>query len=69
MPSVLSSFCSVTLREEHRLRMFENRVLRMIFGPKRDELKGELRKLHNEEFRDLYSQPSIIRIIRSRRMR
>jgi hypothetical protein len=49
--------------------MFENRVLRRIFGPKRDEVTGEWRKLHNEELRDLYSSPSIIRIITSRRMR
>jgi hypothetical protein len=54
---------SLTLREEHRLRVFENRVLRRIFGPKRDEVMGEWRKLHNEELRDLYSSPSIIRII------
>jgi hypothetical protein len=60
---------SLTLREEHRLRVFENRVLRRIFGPKRDEVMGEWRKLHNEELRDLYSSPSIIRIINSRRMR
>jgi hypothetical protein len=60
---------SLTLREEHRLRMFENRVLRRIFGPRRDEVTGEWRKLHNEERRDLYSSPSIIRIIKSRRMR
>jgi hypothetical protein len=59
---------SLTLREEHRLRVFENRVLR-IFGPKRDEVTGERRKLHNEELRDLYSSPSTIRIIESRRMR
>jgi hypothetical protein len=58
-----------TLREEHILRVFENRVLRRIFGPKRDEVTGEWRKLHSEEFRDLYSSPSIIRIIKSRRMR
>jgi hypothetical protein len=57
------------LREEHRLRVFENRVLRRIFGPKRDEVTGECGKLHNEELRDLYSSPSIIRIIKSRRMR
>jgi hypothetical protein len=49
--------------------VFENRVLRKIFGPKRDEVTGERRKLHNEEFRDLYSSPSIITIIKSRRMR
>jgi hypothetical protein len=49
--------------------VFENRVLRRIFGLKRDEVMGEWRKLHNEELRDLYSSPSIIRIIKSRRMR
>jgi hypothetical protein len=49
--------------------VFENRVLRRIFGPKRDEVTGEWNKLHNEELRDLYSSPSIIRIIKSRRMR
>jgi hypothetical protein len=49
--------------------VFENRVLRVIFGPKRDEVTGEWRKLHNEELRDLYSSPSIIRIIKSIRMR
>jgi hypothetical protein len=49
--------------------VFENRVQRRIFGPKRDEVTGEWRKLHNEELRDLYSSPSIIRIIRSRRIR
>jgi hypothetical protein len=57
----------LTLREEHRLRVFENRVQRRIFGPKRDELTGEWRKLHNEEFHILYS-PNIIRHIKSRRM-
>jgi hypothetical protein len=60
---------SLTLREEHRLRMFENRVLRRIFGPKRDEVTGDWGILHNEELRDLYSSPSIIRVIKSRRMR
>jgi hypothetical protein len=60
---------SLTLREEHRLRVFQNRVLRRVFGPKRDKVMGEWRKLHNEELHDLYSSPSIIRIIRSRRMR
>jgi hypothetical protein len=60
---------SLTLREEHRLRVFENRVLRRIFGAKRDEVTGEWRKVHNEELRDLYSSPSVIRIIKSRRMR
>jgi hypothetical protein len=59
----------LTLREKHRLRMFENRVLRRIFGPKRDEVIGEWRKLHNEELRDLYSSPSITRIIKSKRMK
>jgi hypothetical protein len=55
--------------EEHGLRVFENRVLRRIFGPKRDEETGELRKFHNEELRDMYFSSSIIRIIKSRRMR
>jgi hypothetical protein len=60
---------SLTLREGHRLRVFENKVLRRIFGPKRDEVTGWSRKLHNQELRDLYSSPSIIRIMKSRRMR
>jgi hypothetical protein len=50
---------SLTLREEHRLRVFENRVLRRIFGPKRYEVTGGWRKLHNKELRDLYSSPSV----------
>jgi hypothetical protein len=59
---------SLTLREEHtrRLRVFENRVLRKVFGPKRDEVTGEWRKLHNKELRDLYFSPSIIITIKSR---
>jgi hypothetical protein len=60
---------SLTLREEHRLRVFENRVLRRFFGPKRDEVTGEWRKLHNRELHNLYSSPDIIRQIKSRRMR
>jgi hypothetical protein len=59
---------SLTLREEHRLRLFENRVLRRIFGPKRDEITGEWRKLHNKELHNLYSSQKIIRQIKSRRM-
>jgi hypothetical protein len=60
---------SLTLREEHRLRVFENRVLRRIFGPKRDEGTGGWRNLRNEELHDLYSSPSIVRVIKARRMR
>jgi hypothetical protein len=60
---------SLTLGEEHRLKVFENRVLWRIFGPKRDEVTGEWTKLHIEELHDLYSSPSIIRIIKSRRTR
>jgi hypothetical protein len=60
---------SLTLREEHRLRVFENRVLRRIFGPKRDEVTGEHRKLHSGAFHNMHSSPDIIRQIKSRRMR
>jgi hypothetical protein len=60
---------SLTLSEEQRLRAFENRVLRRIFGPKRDEATGEWRRLHKEELNDLYSSPNIIRVIKSRRMK
>jgi hypothetical protein len=56
-----------SLREEHRLRVSENRVLRRIFGPKRDEVTGDWRKLHNEELHNLYSSPN--RMMKSRRMR
>jgi hypothetical protein len=60
---------SLTLREENRLRVFENRVLRRIFGPRRDEVTGEWRKLHNEELHSLYSFPDIVRQVKSMRMR
>jgi hypothetical protein len=60
---------SLKLREEYRLRVFEKRVLRRIFGPKRDKVTGDWRKLHNEELRNLYSSSNIIRMIKSRSMR
>jgi hypothetical protein len=60
---------SLILREERNLRVFENMVLRRIFGPRRDEMTGEWRRLHNEELNDLYSSPNIVRVIKSRIMR
>ena len=59
---------ALALREESRLRVFENRILRRIFGPKRDE-NGECRRLYNEEFHSLYHSPTIVRVIKSRRLR
>jgi hypothetical protein len=71
LPVVLFSceIWSLTAREECRLRVFENRVLRRIFGPKRDEVTGEWRRLHNKELYALYSSPNIIRVIKSRRLK
>jgi hypothetical protein len=71
LPVVLygSETWSLTQREEHRLRVFENEAVRRIFGPKRDEVTGEWRKLHNGELHNLYLSPDIIRQIKSRRMR
>jgi hypothetical protein len=60
---------SLTLKEESRLRVFENWVLRKVFWPRRDEVAGEWRKLHNEELNGLYSLPNIVRVVKSRRMR
>ena len=59
----------LTLRKEPRLRVFENRVMRRVFGPKRDEVTREWRNLHNEELRHLYSLPNIVRVVKSRRKR
>ena len=66
---ILHRTCTSVLREEHRLRVFENRVLRRIFSSKRDRVTGELRKLYNEELNSLYSSPNIVWVIKSRRMR
>ena len=60
---------ALTMKEEYRLRVFENTVLSRIFGPKRDEVIGKWRKLHNEELNNLYSASSIVHVIKSRRMR
>jgi len=60
---------SLTLSEERKLRVFENMVLRKIFGPRREEVTGEWRRLHNEELNDLYLSPNIVRVIKSKRMR
>jgi hypothetical protein len=65
----ISIATEIPLKEERRLRVFENRVLRRIFGPKRDEVTGEWRKLCNEELNGLYSLPNIVRVIKSRRLR
>jgi len=59
----------LTWRKERKLRVFENMMLRRIFGPRRDEVTGEWRRLHNEELNDLYSPPNIVRVIKSRRVR
>jgi len=59
----------LTLREESKLRVFENKVLRRIFGPRRDEVAGDWRRMHSEELNDLYSSPNIVRVMKWRRMR
>jgi len=62
--TICNEIMMTPLREERRLRVFENRVLRRIFGPKRDEVKGDGRKLHNEELNDLYCSPNIVQVIK-----
>jgi hypothetical protein len=66
---LVDTYGLLIMREERRLRVFENRVLRRIFGPKRDEVKGERKKLHNEELKNLYSSPHIVLVIKWRGMR
>jgi len=68
-PNYVCETWTLTLREERRLRVFENRVLRRVFGSTRDKVTGEWRKLHNEELSDCYSLPNIVRVVNSRRMR
>jgi len=71
LPVVLYGYetWSLILTEERKLRVFENMVLRRIFGPRRDEVRGEWRRVHNEELNDLYSSPNIVRVIKLRRVR
>jgi hypothetical protein len=64
-----SETLSLTLREEYRLKVFENRVLRRIFGPKREEVSGGWRRLHNEELHNLYTSPHIVKVMKLKRMR
>jgi len=60
---------STTLADEHKLRVFENKILRKIYGPKRDEMTGEWRRLHNDELYGLYDSPNVVKIMKSRRLR
>ena len=69
LPNQCDLTWSLSLREERRLRVFKNRMLRRVFGPKRDEVTGEWRELHNEELNDLYSLPNIEWVVKSRRIR
>ena len=67
--TICNEIMTILLEEERRLMLFENRVLRRLFGPERDEVTGECRKLHNEELYGLYTSPNIVRVIKPRRMR